>query len=133
MNYIDTFIQVAPDCPVDESVVPPMRGKQKPAHLIQYELISSNPYGYTQEDVLWETHVRHKGIAATPKMREEFLVKPQACLRSSALPKKYGWGFHFDRHGKVALCAMESEEYRRFVEPRPDGPTLLSALRSSRG
>ncbi len=136
MNYIDTFIQVAPDCPFTEGVVPSMRGRRKPAHLIQYELISNNPYAFTQEDILWETHVRHKGVPrseATAKKREEFFAKPQACLRSSALPKKYGWGFHFDRNGKVALYAMESEKYRRFVDPKANGPKLLSAMRSKRG
>jgi hypothetical protein len=135
LNYIDTFIQVAKDCPVTSGVVPTMRGKKKQAHLIQYELISQNPYLYTQEDVLWETHVRHKELLesqVTPDQRRQFLSKPQPCLRASALPKKYGWGFHFDREGRVALYAMESEEYRRFIEPDADGPGLLPAMRSRR-
>jgi hypothetical protein len=135
LSYIDTFIQVAADCPVTGGVVPTMRGKKKPAHMIQYELISRNPYLYTQEDVLWETHVRHKDLPdsqVTPDQCREFLRKPQPCLRASALPKKYGWGFHFDREGKVALYAMESEEYRRFIEPAGDGPELLPAMRSKR-
>ncbi|MBA2670427.1 MAG: hypothetical protein H0U67_08665 [Gemmatimonadetes bacterium] len=135
MNYIDTFIHVAADCPVTSGVVPTMRGKKKPEHLIQYELISRNPYVHTQEDVLWETHVMHKDLPAnevTPDQRQAFLSRPQPCLRTSALPKKYGWGFHFDREGKVALHAMESEEYRRFIEPGSGGPALLPAMRSKR-
>jgi hypothetical protein len=135
LNYLDTFIQVAADSPVTGGVVPAMRDTKKPAHLIQYELISRNPYSYTQEDILWETYIRHRdvpGNEATSDQRREFLRKSQPCLRASALPKKYGWGFHFDLEGKVALYAMESEEYRRFIEPAGDGPELLPAMRSKR-
>ena len=37
-----------------------------------------------------------------------------------------------DREGKVALCAMESQEYRRLVQGAPGGPQVLKALRSQR-
>ena len=54
MNYKNTFILVADDCPVECGVVPVVKaGKSKPIHVIQYELISEHPYYYTQEDILF--------------------------------------------------------------------------------
>lgn len=136
MNYRNTFITVAPDCPVTEGVVPPVRGARKPMHVIQYELISEAPYALTQEDVLWKTHVRHKGLSeseATPEARRAFLAKPRACLRASALPKRYGWGLHFNEDGKVALYGMESEAYRRLLKPDSEDKEVLPAMRNKRG
>jgi predicted DNA-binding transcriptional regulator YafY len=42
--------------------------------------------------------------------------KGQACLRASALTKRYGWGTHHDGEGKVALYAVESEAYKQYSE-----------------
>ncbi len=139
MNYVDSFIAVAEDCPVRNSVVPQAKpDKKKSVALIQYELLADAPYVYTQEDVLFQTYVRHKEIppkeleARGDALREEFFAKPQVCLRTSPLARKYGWGFHFDRGGKVALCPMESSGYRTFANGDPGGPTALKAFRSSR-
>lgn len=44
-------------------------------------------------------------------------------LRASALPKKYGWGVHFDKNGNAALYGRESQEYRK----------LSSAEKQNRG
>ena len=59
-NYYDTFITVATDCPVETGTQPPDKkdGKTKPG--IEFELITSNPYAYTQEELLYEVHIRHK-------------------------------------------------------------------------
>jgi hypothetical protein len=37
-------------------------------------------------------------------------------MRASPLTKKYGWGVHYDGQGKIAICAVDSQAYRRFVE-----------------
>ncbi len=139
MNYVDSFIAVADDCPVRTSVVPPAKpDTKKSVAVIQYELLADAPYVYTQEDVLFRTSARHKGIppaeleARGDALREDFFAKPQPCLRASPLFKKYGWGFHFDRGGKVALCPMESSEYTTFAAGQQGGPTVLKAFRSSR-
>ncbi len=61
--------------------------------LIQFGLISDNPYGLTQYDVLWKGHVLHKGLTgseAGPEEREAFFAKGQACMRASALTKTVG-------------------------------------------
>ncbi len=68
-----------------------------------------------------------------PRLRQEFFSKPQACLRSSPLPKKYGWGLLFDHDSRVALLPMESAEYQRLVAGNDPRVTVLKALRSRRG
>lgn len=124
LNYYSTLIAVADDCPVTAAEVPRPRGGKPTVAVLQYELISGAPYGLTQEDVLFETWLRRQDLAADlpgerrAELRKEFFSRPQACLRSSPLPKRYGWGLLFDRDGRVALCPMESEEYQRLVEGR---------------
>lgn len=136
-NYYNTFIAVSADCPADRGTIPPEKqgGKTKPR--IEYELISQNPYAYTQKELLFAVYVRHKGISPEEaeqqgNLREEFFAKPKACMRASMLPKKYGWGLHFDEEGKIALIPMESPEYRDFVEGRKSGVKVLTAMRNKR-
>ena len=138
LNYYNTFIKVATDCPVERGVVPPDKksGKTRPG--IEFELASAHPYAYTQEDLLFLTHVRHKGVpeeevaARESDMRQEFFAKPMACLRASMLPKKSGWGIHFNAEGKLAIYPMESPEYRAFVDGEGGDVKVLPAMRSSR-
>jgi hypothetical protein len=86
--------------------------------------------------VLFETHVRHKGVpvagkAARQQAWDDFLARSHTCLRASSLAKKYGWGFHFDSKGRVALVPVESAEYKRLAR---DGKfKQLLAMRSSKG
>jgi len=139
MNYVDSFIAVAEDCPVGAAVVPQAKpDKKKSVAVIQYELLAGTPYIYTQEDVPFQTHAQHKDIPATEleargdAPREEFFARPQACLRTSPLARAYGWGLHVDHEGKVALCPMESSAYRTFADGEQGGPTVLKAFRSGR-
>jgi hypothetical protein len=137
MNYHETFIQVALDCPVSSAAVPVVKGTSKSIPVIEYELLSHSPYKYTQEELLFEVHVRRKAIPATaletrrPELWAEFFAKPRACLRASLLAKKYGWGFHFNEAGKVALVAMGSTDYKKFVGAK-SGLKVLAAMRSKR-
>lgn len=139
MSYTNTFIQVAPDCPVVSGVEPVARGESKPIHVIQYELLRDNPYLFTHEELLFEVHIRHKGITSEQLQTERAIIwdqlfqKMHPCLRASLLPKKYGWGIHYDAQGKIALYGMESPQYQRFVQADKSGVTLLAALRSKRG
>ncbi len=132
MNYIDTFIEVADDSPAQTASVPAHKGGKKTIPVLQYEMIANSPYQYTQEDVLFETYAEYNQIEATdrPTERHTFFAREQPCLRSSSLGKRYGWGIHSDATGKVALNAMESEDYQRLA----GDPTLkhLKALRSKR-
>lgn len=138
MGYTDTFIRVATDCPATRGVVPVAKRDHEPVHVLQYELFSEHPYRYTHEDLFFEVHVRHKAIPADERearlreIRAELLGNPHPCLRASLLPKKYGWGVHYDRQGRIALYPMESEVYRRLTQADGAGPTLLTAIRSRR-
>lgn len=132
MNYYDTFIEVAEDCPVSVAAVPQPKGDTKTVPFLQYEMIANHPYRYTQEDVLFEVFAERDGIAHKdkPTERRQFFSKDQPCLRSSALGKRYGWGIHNDEDGKVALYAIESDDYKRFVSDNEINH--VKAMRSKR-
>jgi Family of unknown function (DUF6157) len=135
VNYVRTLIAVADDCPVTRGVVPPDRGAQRTVASVQYAMPADRPYGQTQEDVLFGTWLERQNTpdlsaADIARLREEFFSRPQACLRSSPLPKKYGWGLHFDDEGRVALCPMDSKHYRELVTGHE--VHVLKAMRSKR-
>lgn len=138
-NYYDTFITISADCPAVNGTVPPDKKEGKTKAGIEYELISEHPYGYTQEELLYEVHIRHKGISQEElaekgtQLRDEFFQKPMPCLRASMLPKKFGWGIHFNKEGKMALVPMESGLYRDFAEGGQEELKVLAAMRNNRG
>jgi hypothetical protein len=100
--------------------------------------LASEPYMYTQEELLYEVHIRHKEIpqeelaARGTQIRDEFLQKPQPCFRASMLPKKYGLGIHFNAEGKLALVPMASAVYQNFIDGKNGDVKLLAAMRNSR-
>jgi hypothetical protein len=120
MNYYDAFIRLAPDSTTTRGTVPPARGETKTIPVIEYELLAAKPYFYTQEELQFAVHVEREGItpaqlkAKRKQLWAEFFGKPRACLRCSSLPKKYGWGLHFDKEGRIALVAVESAAYKKF-------------------
>lgn len=118
-NYFDTFIQAADDCPVASGQVPPLKGKEKSIATIQFELISENPYQYTSDDILFQCFALKKLLEEDLKeARNQFFSKGQACLRSSPLTKRYGWGMHFNDEGKIALYGKDSDAYKQFSEDK---------------
>lgn len=130
-NYINTFIQVADDCPVAAAEVPPRRRTPSVAAL-QYELIIERPYELTSDDLLFEVHVKRMGVAGVDRRaaREGFFARPQACLRSSPLCRRYGWGIHHAADSTIALVPLGSDEYRRLA--RDPGLKQLKGMRSHR-
>ncbi len=131
-NYKNTFIAAAEDCPVSKSEIPTVKRNKTLAN-IQYEMISRNPYKYTSDEVLLECFYQKNNTPEDEKeaVKEEFFSKSQPCLRSSALGKRYGFGFHFNEEEKVALYPMESKEYQDFAAE----VTIekLKAMRNKRG
>lgn len=131
-NYANTFIQVAEDCPVTQAEVPPPRGNTPTVASLQYDLIAADPYRRTSDDVLFEVYALRQGIPEEEQAdaRAGFFAKDQACLRSSPLGKRYGWGVHHDADARVALVARESERYQELAAD----PSLrqLKAMRSKR-
>ena len=97
MNYYDTLIEIADDCPATKGQVPQARGGKKTK-----ALVDEHPYTYTEEEIAFEVHaVRHDiPKASRPKERERFLSKGHPHLRVSALAKRYGWGMHNNAEGQ---------------------------------
>ncbi len=123
MSYKETFITIAPDCPVNHSEVPVSNRAKKPAHLIQYELLTEYPYQFNHEELVFEVYLRKEGLeGATTSERKELwkqlFSKGHPCLRASALTKRYGFGAHYNEQGKIALYPMESMEYETFVNDK---------------
>jgi hypothetical protein len=116
-NYYNTFIEIAEDSPNQKSVVPPVKSNMTVANL-QYEILSENPYKYTSDDILFKVHVIRTEIPKEQweKERKKFFSKGQACFRSSPLTKRYGWGIHSNKQGKIALYGAETEAYKKFLK-----------------
>lgn len=132
MNYQDTLIEVADDCPVTEAQVPRARGAKKTKALVEYELLVNRPYEYTEEDIAFDVYAILHEIpkAIWLEERTQFLSKGHPHLRVSALPKRYGWGIHNNSDGKIALVAVESPLYKQLLnDPRI---TKIKAFRSTR-
>jgi hypothetical protein len=132
MNYHDTLIEVADDCPVTEAEVPRARGAKKTKALVEYELLVNRPYKYTEEDIAFDVYAILHEIpkAIWLEERKQFLSKGHPHLRVSALPKRYGWGIHNNSDGKIALIAVESPLYKQLLnDPRI---TKIKAFRSTR-
>ncbi|MCB9135619.1 MAG: hypothetical protein H6636_09340 [Anaerolineales bacterium] len=112
-NYLETFIEVAEDCPVEKAEIPPLKNGEKTIAVYHYELIGNNPYKYTSDDVIFATFAQKNQIEDTDLEieREKFFSKGQPCLRSSPLTKRYGWGVHSNEQGKVAIYPIGSNEY----------------------
>ena len=129
-NYFNTFISVAEDCPVDKAEIPNSKKPTIPS--LQFQIINNNPYRYTSDDVLFEVFAIRQSIPEEEKAeaREKFFSKSQACLRSSPLAKRYGWGIHHDKDGYIAIVAVESDDYKKFKS----NPSLrhIKAMRSTR-
>lgn len=135
LHYFDTLIAVAADCPTDRAVVPTERGGKPTVALLQYRMLAEKPFGYTQPEVLFLSWLQRQEPAERTEiefaqLQADFFAKPQACLRASPLPKQYGWGLLFDREGRIALCPVESEQYRELVAG--DAVRVVPAMRSRR-
>lgn len=130
-NFKDSLIEVAEDSPVLKSEIPPVKRNRTLAE-IQYDMVSQNPYQYTSDDVMFECYVQKNDIAESERKaaRKEFFSKGQACFRSSALTKRYGFGVHHNAEGKVALFPMESEEYANLVQD--ESVAKVKAMRTKR-
>jgi hypothetical protein len=132
-NYQNTFIEVAEDCPVASAEIPPQKSEEKTAATIQFEMIYKAPYKFNSDDVVFQVFVEKNGIKGKSQMaseRERFYSKGQPCLRSSPLAKRYGWGVHSNEEGKVAIYAVESDEYKKFSKDK--SLAHVKAMRSKR-
>lgn len=131
-NYTGTYIHVAEDCPVEAAERPPFSDKAPTVAALQYALISERPYELTSDDVLFEVYATRQAIPAEKRSaaREAFFAKDQACLRSSPLAKRYGWGIHHDADSRVSLVPLGSDDYEALAAD--PAVRQLNAMRSKR-
>lgn len=84
---------------------------------LEHALLSAHPYCYTPPNLMLEVQRRHKQVRAAdlPSFRAWLHAKPQPCMRLSMLPKRWGWGIHFDELGCMAIYGAETSDYRNFA------------------
>ena len=129
-NYVNTLITASADSKATEGQHPSRVGS---IAQIQHSLLTSKPYHYTSDDLLFEVHAIRHGIAARDRAqaRAEFFSRPQACLRCSPLVKQFGWGLHHDEKSRVAAVAVDSDAYREIS--RKTGVKVVAGMRSRKG
>jgi hypothetical protein len=132
-NYINTFIEVAEDCPATTGETPPVKTGAPSLANLQYDLLSAHPYQFTSDEVLVQTFAERNQLqpGELEAARKELFCKGQPCMRSSPLAKRYGWGFHHDAEGKIAIFGVDTEDYQKLT----DNPQLkkVKAMRSKKG
>lgn len=131
-NYVNTFILIADDCSVTKGEWPPEKGDTKTIANLQFEKLLKEPYRFTSDEIIFDIFATRSDI---PKKewaaaKEQFFSKGQPCLRSSPLPKRYGWGIHYNEEGRMALYPCESKEYKAFSKDKT--LKVIKAMRSSK-
>lgn len=131
-NYINTFIEIADDCPVSNGEIPPQKGDAKTVANIQFDLIIKNPYKFTSDDVLFQVFAERNDLAKSEYKteREKYFSKGQACFRASPLTKRYGWGVHNDKEGKIAIYGVGTSEYQKLLKDK--NIKVVKAMKSSK-
>ena len=131
-NYTDTLIQVADDCPATSGEMPPVKGDKRSIANIQFEILSKNPYKFTSDDVLFQVYAERNDLAKSElkEARKQFFSKGQPCFRTSPLTKRYGWGIHNDKDGKIALVGSETAEYEKLSKDKK--LNVVKAMRSAK-
>lgn len=130
-NYLNTFIEVADDCPTQSAEIPPQKKEDKTVATMQLDMILAHPYRYTSDDVIFHVFAtKNNRTDNLERERELFFSKGQPCFRSSPLTKRYGWGLHNNAEGKIAIYPVESVEYQQFV--KDEGLKKVKAMRSKR-
>lgn len=131
-NYQNTFIEVAADCPAASGEIPPVKGAARTVANIQFELVVKNPYRYTSDDIFFMVHAERSDLTPEqwPQAREQFFSKGQPCFRASPLAKRYGWGVHSNKDGKVAIYGCDTPEYQELANDK--SLKVVKAMKSGR-
>ncbi len=131
-NYQNTFIAVADDCPATCGEIPPTKGDAKSVANQQFDMLSRNPYQFTSDEVLFQVFATRNEISNNEfdEAKQEFFSKGQACFRASPLTKRYGWGVHSDKDGKIAIYGCETDEYKNFANDK--NITVVKAMKNSK-
>ena len=97
MSYASTFITIAPDSNAKKGEIPDLNRVKKPIHLIQYILLTQNPYKFGHEELIFEVYIEKENLQDISKKEKKeiwnrLFEKGHPCLRASTLTKKYGFG-----------------------------------------
>ncbi len=119
------FIMAAEDCPRDRGTVPYSEKGQEPfLPLVTYEVLARHPYEYTEDELQREVHVARLGKDNfDPATRD---------LKRNDLPKKWGWGIHYDEERRVSLVDSGTERYEQLAKRAEAQGKLDRALRNKR-
>ena len=130
-NYSDTFILISEDCTAASGEIPPVKGDRTIAN-IQFDMILKNPYKFTSDDVLFQVFAERNDLTKKEykAARQQFFSKGQPCFRASPLTKRYGWGVHNDKDGKIALYGCETSEYKKLSKDK--SLKVIKAMKSSK-
>jgi hypothetical protein len=76
-NYVNTFIEVADDCPVTQGEVPPPKEDAKSVATLQFEVLSKNPYAFTSDDILFDIYAHKNDLTDSERQeaRQQFSQK----------------------------------------------------------
>lgn len=131
-NYANTFIEIAEDCPATSGEIPPTKGDAKTVANIQFEMLSKHPYKFTSDDIIFQVFADRNDLTKSEykAAREQFFSKGQPCFRASPLTKRYGWGVHYDKDGKMAIFAVESDMYQKLTKDKT--LKILKAMKTSK-
>ena len=137
VDYVDTVILIAPDCPAEAGTEPEPRAGKPTVASATFSLIEAEPYGMLSSEVIFGVWADRHDIPEEdrPAERSRFFAKPQACLRSSDLGKRYGWAVHARSDGRIALYGAGTPEYAMLESGVDfDGRPIIvtRAMRSSR-
>lgn len=132
-NYFNTLIEIAEDSPINQGEMPPLKGENRSAANIQFDMLYDRPYQHSSDDVLFAAVALRKDYPENEwkEEREAYFSKGQPCFRASPLTKRYGWGVHSNEEGKIAIYGSESKEYQDLQsDPNVE---KVKAMRSKRG
>ncbi|MFC4685525.1 DUF6157 family protein [Epilithonimonas pallida] len=131
-NYTNTLIEIAEDSPVSASVIPVVKNDKKTIANYQYEKLSKHPLKYTSDELLFDIFVERNDISPSEleEEKQKFFSKGQACLRTSPLAKKNGFGIFHNEDSKVRLIPAESEEYQQLL--KDNAVKKVKAMKSKR-
>jgi len=137
VDYFNTFIAVAPDSTATCGIIPPGGATSDTVAARMWRMIAESPYEFTSADVIFSVYADRAKIAEVdrPGARAEYFSVGRACLRSSELGRRYGWGIHADPVGHVALYPVGTREYAAFasgITPEGEPVALTRAMRSTR-
>ncbi len=132
INYTNTLIETAEDSPVTSSVIPVVKNDKKTIANYQYEKLSKHPLKYTSDELLFEIFAERNDISSSEleEEKENYFSKGQACLRTSPLDKKNGFGIFHNQNSKIKLVPVESEEYHELL--KNDTVAKVKAMRSKK-